>query len=84
MDVRLEFVDPEQLSTLAKVWDMPECFQQLFQKQILKKFSNLKLFLSSCLALIQDKYVIAELQALIEETHSSRNLKEGLTMSKET
>ena len=68
MDVRLEFMDPKQLSTLAKVWDMPECYQQLFQKKILKKVSKLKLFRTSCLALIQDKGGIEELQALIEET----------------
>ena len=47
---------------------MPEWFQQLFQKPILKKVSKLKSFLSSCLALIQHKYAIIELQALIEET----------------
>ena len=68
MDVRLEFVDTEQLSTSAEVRDMPECFQHIFQKTIPKKVSKLKSFLSSCLVMIQNKDVIAELQALIEET----------------
>ena len=48
--------------------EMPEHFQQLFQKQIPKKVSKLKSFLLSFLALIQDKDAVIELQALIGET----------------
>ena len=68
MDVRHEFVDPEEPSTSEEVRDISERFQQLFQKHLPKKFSKLKTFMSSCLALIQDKDSITELQALIEET----------------
>ena len=63
-----EFVDQEQPSTSGEVREIPERFQELFQKQILKIFSKLKSFLSSFLALIQDKYVVSKLQALIGET----------------
>ena len=68
LDVRPKFVDPEQPSTLAEVEEMPERFQQIFRKQAPRKVSKLKPVLSSCLALLHDKDVIAELQALIEET----------------
>ena len=68
LDMRLDFVEPEQPSTLAEVREMPEGFQQIFQKQAPRKVSKLKPFLSSCLALLHDKAVVAELQALIEET----------------
>ena len=67
LDVQSEFVDQEQPSTSIEVREMPECFQQLFQNSIPKKVSNLKSFMSSWLALIQDKDAITELQALIEE-----------------
>ena len=52
-------MDPEQPSSLAEVRETPKRFQQLFQKQILKKVSNLMLFMSICLVLIQDKDAIA-------------------------
>ena len=68
MDVRREFVDPEESSTSEEVREMPERFQQIFHKNTLEKVSRINLFLSSCLALIEDKYAITELQALIEET----------------
>ena len=68
MDVRHDFVDPEEPSTLEKVKDMPERFYHIFQKKVPHKVSKLKSFLSSLLALIQDKDAITELQALIEET----------------
>ena len=61
MDVLPEFVDPEKLSTLAQVGEILEHFQQIFQKKDPNKFSKLKSFLSSCLALIQDKDGVAEL-----------------------
>ena len=51
-----------------EVTEMPERFQHIFQKKVPQKLSKLKSLLSSCLALIQDKYAIKELQALIEET----------------
>ena len=68
LDVQMEFVDQEQPFTWVEVRDIPKHFQQLFRKQILEKVSKIKSFLSSCLALVQDKDVVAELQALIEET----------------
>ena len=46
---------------------MPERFQHTLQKKAPPKVSKLRTFLSSCLTLIQDKDVIAELQAMIEE-----------------
>ena len=49
---------------------MPEQFQQIFQKKAPQKVSKLKSFLSNCLAPKYDKYVVAELQVLIEETLS--------------
>ena len=59
---------PERPSTYAEVREMPECFQQLFENQIPKNVSKLKSYMSSCLALIQYKDDITELQALIEDT----------------
>ena len=61
-------MDQEQPSTSAEVKEIPKCFQQLFQNHILKNVSKLKSFLSSCLALIQDKDVITKIQEIIEET----------------
>ena len=46
---------------------MPERFDQMFWKQPTGKVSKLKEFFKSCLALIQDKYVVEKLTALIEE-----------------
>ena len=68
LDVRHEFVDPEEPSTSKEVREMPERFQQIFQKKTPQKVSKLKSFLSSCLVLIQDLDAITELQSLIEET----------------
>ena len=68
MDVRPDFMNPEEPSTSEKVRDMPEWFQHIFQKKVPQKVSKLKSFLSSFLALIQDKDDIKELQELIEET----------------
>ena len=49
---------------------MPERFQKIFEQQTTSKsadkVSKLKPFLSSCLALIQDKDALEELEALIE------------------
>ena len=47
---------------------MPEGFEQLIRKKPMKKVSKLKYFFKNCLALINDKDVVAELAALIEET----------------
>ena len=66
--MRPKFVDPERLSTSAEVREIPEWFQQIFQKQAPRKVSKLKPFISSFLTLLHDKDAIAELQALIEET----------------
>ena len=46
---------------------MPEHFEQLMRKPSVKKVSKLKEFFKSCLALINDKDVVIELIALIEE-----------------
>ena len=70
MNVCPEFVGTEQPSTLVQVKDMPERFQKIFEQKTASKSTNkvskLKPFLSSCLALIQDKDALAELGALIE------------------
>ena len=70
MDVCPEFNDAEQPSTSSQMKDIPERFQKIFEWQstdkISYKVSKLKLFLSSCLALIKDKEALAELEALIE------------------
>ena len=58
----------EEPSTSEEVKEMPERFQHIFQKKVPQKVSKLKSLLSSCLALIQDKYAIKELQELIKET----------------
>ena len=47
----------------------------------MKKVSKIKNILKSCLALIRDKYAIAELTALIEETQKTYDLKKGLIIS---
>ena len=63
-----KFVDPEWPSTSTEVSEILERFQQIFQKQAPRKVSKLKPILSSCLEFLHDKYAIAELQGLIEET----------------
>ena len=72
MDVKHEFVDPKESTTSEEVREIPKQFQQIFQKKTPQKVRKLKLFLPNCLALIQDKDVVAELQALIEETPVER------------
>ena len=70
MDVHPEFVEIENPSTSSKVKDMPERFQNIFEQltanKSADKVSKLKPSMSSCLALIQDKDALAELEALIE------------------
>ena len=61
-------MEPAEPSTLEEVKEIPELFQRIFQKNVPQKVSKLKSFFSSCLTLIQDKDVIAELHAMIEET----------------
>ena len=68
MDLRDEFADLEEPSTSKEFREMPGQFQHIFQKKTPQNISKLKSFMSSCLVLIQDKDVITELQALIEET----------------
>ena len=46
---------------------MPEQFQHLLQKKYSTEVSKLRHLLSICLMLVQDKDVIAELQAIIDE-----------------
>ena len=67
-DVQLEFISLEVPSSFAEVKDMPERFQHILQKKVPPKVSKLRTFMSSCLMLMQDKYAIAKLQAMIEET----------------
>ena len=47
---------------------MPKQFEQLIKKAPMKFFSKHKEFFKSFLALINDKYVVAELTTLIKET----------------
>ena len=47
---------------------MPKWSEQLLKKPPMKKFSKLKEFFKIFLALIHDKDVVTELEALIEET----------------
>ena len=46
---------------------MPERFEQLIRKKPMKKVSKLKYFFKIFLVLINDKDVVAEILALIEE-----------------
>ena len=70
MDVCQEFIGAEQPSTSGQVKDMPERFQKIFEQQTAHKsadkVSKLKPFLSSCLAIMQDKDALTELEPLIE------------------
>ena len=70
MDVLPEFIRIEQPSTSGQVKDMPEIFQKIFEQRTVNKSADkvckLKPFLSSCLALNQDKDALIELEALIE------------------
>ena len=70
MDVCPEFVGIGQPSTSEQVKDMPKRFQKIFEQLVASKSTNkvskIKSFMSSCLALIQDKDALAELEALIE------------------
>ena len=68
LEVRPEFVDANQPSTSGQVKTMLERFEQLIRKPPMKKVSKLKEFFKSCLALINDKYNVAKLKTLIEET----------------
>ena len=68
LEVRPKFVDTNQPSTYGKVNTIPERFEQLIRKPPMKKVSKLKEFLKSCLVLINDKDVVTELTAFIEET----------------
>ena len=68
MDMWPEFVDLVEPSNSEEVREILERFQHIFHKKVPQKVSKIKSFMSSCLTLIQDKYAIEELQALIEET----------------
>ena len=69
MDIQSEFIGLKVPSTSAEVKEMPERFQRIFQKKVPLKVSKLKTFMSSCLTLMQEKYAIAEVQAMIEDIH---------------
>ena len=66
-DVQSDFISLDVLSTSREVKDMPKRFQHLLQKKASPEVSKLRTFVSICLMWIQDKYVIAELQAMINE-----------------
>ena len=66
-DVQSDFISPDVPSTSIQVKDMPERFQHLLQKKSSTEVSKLRPLLSSCVMLIQDKDVIAKLQAIIDE-----------------
>ena len=68
MEVRQEFFDTNQPSTSGEVRAMPEIFKQLIIKSPMKKVSKLKYFFKIGLELIHDKYDVAKLTSLIEET----------------
>ena len=70
---------------------MPDRFDELFQHKPTGKVSKLKELFKSCLVIIQDKYVVAKLIALIEEpkeevrperrvNHIGKRLKTGREM----
>ena len=73
LDALPKFLDKNQASTFVaivprrSIVEIPEIFDQLFQKQLTRKVSKLKEFFKSCLSLTQDKDVVAELTTLIEE-----------------
>ena len=67
LEVWPDFLDLVEPSMSEEFKEIPEWFQCIFQKNVPQKVSKLKSFLSSCLMLIEDKDVIAELQAIIEE-----------------
>ena len=72
LDARHEFVDGNQASTSTVVanegpiLEMPQIFEQLFQKKQPEKVSKLKELFKSCLELITYKDAVAELSALIK------------------
>ena len=68
MEVRLEFIDTNQLSTSGRVKTMPKRFEELIRKTPMEKVSKLKEFFKIFLALINDKDVVVELTSIIEET----------------
>ena len=68
LEVRPEFVDTNQTSTSGQVKSMLERFEKLVRKSQMKNVSKLKENFNFFLALINDKYVVPEWIALIEET----------------
>ena len=70
-----DFVDANHPSTSGQVRAIPERFKQLIRKPPMKKVSKLKEIFKSCLALINDKDVVAELTTLIEETPEDLGLE---------
>ena len=73
LDAHQEFLNIDKASTSTSIspegpiLEMLERFDQLFRKEPVEKVSKLKEFFKSCLAIIQDKDVVAEFIALIEE-----------------
>ena len=66
-DVQSDFISHGVPSNSTEIKDVPEWFQHLLHKKDSPEVSKLRPLLSSCLMLIQDKDVIAELQAIIVE-----------------
>ena len=78
-DAHHEFVKRNQASNFVVVpisnegpiLEMPQGFEQLFQRKPTKKVSKLKDLFKSGLALISDKDVVVELSTLVEESQIS-------------
>ena len=75
LEVRQDFADANHPSTSGQVKTMPELFEQLIRKPPMKNVSNIKEFFKICLALINDKDVIAKLTTIIEETSDDLQLE---------
>ena len=97
LDACQEFLDIDKASTSTSIspeepiLEMLERFDQLFRKEPVEKVSKLKEFFKSCLELIQDKDIVVEFIALIEEpqeevllerrvNHIGKRLKTGREM----
>ena len=82
MEVQPKFFDTNQPSTSREVKTMPKRFEQLIRKAPMKKVSKLKYFFKSCLALISDKYVLAELTTLIAENPHDLRIEKRVNHTK--
>jgi hypothetical protein len=57
------------------VYDMPHLFDQTRRDQYSEQLSNLRIFLVSCLKLLNDKTSLQVLQSLLEKCHSGEEVK---------